>query len=108
MLSSCVPRTIYYWGGYSSSLYGIRTSPGDESREAHKKKLESIISISKRKNLKVAPGIHCELGYIFFKYENYDKAIEYFSIEEKLYPESSIFINKLKNEIKTVRGHDES
>jgi hypothetical protein len=96
----CAQPKMYYWGDYSKSLYSYRKTPNDENLLKHKQVLESIIDESQKANLRVPPGVYAELGYFYFR-ENKDKeALKYFDLEEKLYPESKIFMERLSQAVK--------
>lgn len=86
---------MYYWGDYSNSLYNEKKNPGAESIAKHKAALEKIIEESKKRNLRIPPGVCCELGYVYAAQNNTKKAIELFQMEEQTYPESKIFMDRL-------------
>lgn len=87
---------MYYWGNYSSSLYKYKKQPKEENLKAHKVCLINIIDESNKKNKKPPPGICCEYGYILLIEGNSQQALYYFEMEEKNYPESKVFIDRLK------------
>jgi hypothetical protein len=89
-------RPEYVWKGYSSSLYGSKKTPTDESLKNHKELLLSIMEESKTKNYRVPPGVYCEYGYILLKEGKKEDALKYFDLEEQTYPESRVFIHNLK------------
>ena len=86
---------MYYWGDYSNSLYNEKKNPGAESIAKHKAVLEKIIEESNSRNLRIPPGVCCELGYMYAAQNNTKKAIGLFKMEEQTYPESTIFMDKL-------------
>ncbi|MCX5815138.1 MAG: DUF4810 domain-containing protein [Proteobacteria bacterium] len=99
LLVGCVTtqnRPEYAWGDYSSSLYGSKKTPTDESLKNHKELLLSIMEESKTKNYRVPPGVFCEYGYILLKEGKKEEAFTYFDLEEQTYPESRVFIQNLK------------
>jgi len=87
---------LYYWGNYSQSLYKYKKSPQEETLQAHKACLVNIIEESNKRNKKIPPGIYCEYGYILLREGNTQQALYYFEMEEKSYPESQVFIGRLK------------
>lgn len=100
ILSACTAhKKLYYWGKYSSSLYSLKKAPGDENLQKYKQTLIEIINKSEKKNKKVPPGLYCEYAYILLKEGNVNDALNYFSLEEKTYPESKLFIEKIKKKI---------
>ncbi len=90
------PRTsMYYWGGYSNSLYTCRITPSEENLIKHKQVLENIIEESNMRNLRVPPGVYSELGYIYFRENRNEEAIKYYEMEARIYPESAVFMQRL-------------
>jgi hypothetical protein len=108
LLTGCSPGSsnAFYWGDYSSTLYALKKNPGEESLKKHKEELLLIISRSDQRKLNVPPGIYAEYGYILIKEGNEDDGMIYLDKEMALYPESVIFITRLKDEYKRS-GSDE-
>jgi len=100
-LSGCAtPRAappMYYWAGYSTTLYNSKKTPSDASILTHQKTLELIIKESKTRNLRIPPGVYAELGYIYLKQSNNQLAIQYFKLEREIYPESTLLMQRLEN-----------
>jgi hypothetical protein len=96
MTSGCATQQpMYYWGDYSNSLYCCRKDSTDENLLKHKQILENIIEESGKRNLRVPPGVHAELGYIYFRQNKTQEAIKYFELEERTYPESKVLMQRL-------------
>ncbi|MBM4176838.1 MAG: DUF4810 domain-containing protein [Ignavibacteria bacterium] len=96
----CIPpKTTFYWGDYSSTLYELKKNPDDRTLDDHKKELLLIFDESDRLNLKVPPGLYAEYGYILLKDGHEIEGLEYLDKELSLYPESKVFIYRLKSEI---------
>ncbi len=95
----CVPQTIFYWGDYSTSLYDYNKNPDEKTFAAHKKSLQDIIAVSPQKHLHVPPGVYAEYGFLLIKEGNEKDGLECFDKEIKLYPESIVFIQRLKDEL---------
>jgi hypothetical protein len=87
---------MYYWGNYSSSLYKYKKQPNEENLKVHKACLINIIDESNKRNKKIPPGICCEYGYILLIEGNHKQALYYFEMEENNYPESKVFIDRLR------------
>jgi hypothetical protein len=87
---------LYYWGNYSQTLYKYKKVPNDENLAAHKACLVKIIEESNKRNKKAPPGVCCEYGYILLKEGKTQQALYYFEMEEKNYPESKVFIERLE------------
>ncbi len=98
-LVGCVPPTLFNWGSYSSTLYSYKKDPTKKNLEEHKKSISHIIVDCERRRLKVPPGVNAELGYYLAKEGKINESKDYFFKEEKLYPESKVFVDKLLIEL---------
>ncbi len=96
LLSGCAAPSMYYWGDYSETLYHSKKTPSDESIVKHQQALENIIEESKKRNLRVPPGVCAELGYIYLKQNKNQLAIQYFQVEKEIYPESTLLMQRLE------------
>ena len=92
-------KAMYYWGTYSNSLYDYKKFPNDENIAKYKGTLLNIIAESHERGLRVPPGVYCEYGYILMQEGSNKKAAKYFELEEQTYPESKVFIQKLKAQL---------
>jgi len=92
----CATERLYYWGNYSQTLYKYKKSPKEETLAGHKACLVNIIEESNKRNKRIPPGVCCEYGYILLKEGKTDQALYYFEMEEKNYPESKVFIGRLR------------
>jgi hypothetical protein len=99
-LSGCAPQRMYYWGDYSNTLYQSKKNPSDQSNLVHLQAMEKIIEGSRTNNLRIPPGVYAELGYIYFRQNKKDLAIQNFKMEKELYPESAFFMDRLENAAK--------
>jgi hypothetical protein len=99
LFGGCAMTPMYYWDGYSNSLYRMKKNPDVKNVEKHKKTLESIIENSNKKKLRVPPGIYCEYGYMLLQEGNTQDAAKYIDLEEKTYPESKVFIQRIKSKM---------
>ena len=97
LLSGCVVTSPvgYYWGSYSKTYYTLLKDPSEKNVLAHEENLRKIVRVSETKNLKVAPGIQAELGYLISKREENQEATALYEKEVKLYPESRVFLERL-------------
>ena len=91
----CGAPKMYYWGDYSNSLYSCRKNATEANLLKHKQVLENIVEESNKRNLRVPPGVYSELGYIYFRQNKNEEAIKYFALEERIYPESTVFMQRL-------------
>ncbi len=99
LVTGCVQNSLYYWDGYSNSLYKYKKGPSDKTIKAHKESILKIIDKSDYYGKKIPPGVCCEYGYYLLQESNYIEAKKYFEFEIKLYPESKKFVNLLLKEI---------
>ncbi len=106
IFTGCVQNSMYYWNGYSKSLYNYKKMPDDNTKQLHIESLEKIISKSEYYGKKVPPGIYCEYGYYCILDENFIDAKKYFELEKNLYPESEKFVNILLNEIQNEKENE--
>jgi len=90
--AGCAPQSLYYWGGYSSSLNNYYKNPGE--REKFIDRLQQDIEKAEQKD-KVPPGIYAEYGYMMLETGATDQALVYFSKERDKWPESNILMTKL-------------
>jgi hypothetical protein len=94
-----VAKPAFYWGNYSNTLYKAKTTPNDKNFQAHVEQLEKIIKKSSDKSLQVPPGVHAELGYRYATQKRIAEAQAQYDAEMQLYPESVIFVGKLKQQL---------
>ncbi|WP_115717787.1 DUF4810 domain-containing protein [Gallaecimonas mangrovi] len=100
-LAACaVNHDIYYWGKYSETAYQYKKDPTPENRKAHFNSMLDIVEHAKAKHKKIPPGIYAELGMMEEKDHDNAKALEYFHMEESLFPESAPLLNRMIGQIK--------
>jgi len=100
-MSGCAgSQRMYYWGDYSNTLYQLKKHPSEQSLLNHQQAMEMILSESEKNNLRVPPGVYAELGYIYFRQNKKDLAIQNYHREKALYPESALLMDRLENAAK--------
>jgi hypothetical protein len=92
------PPTLFYWGKYSSTLYNYKKNPSDTTLSTHKTTLLSIMKEAPEKKKLVPPGVYAEYGYILLKEGRESEGMEYLAKEEQSFPESVVFIQRIKSE----------
>ncbi len=92
-------KPMYYWGDYSGSLYKIHKDPNKKNIAEHQVQLETIIKQSEERDLRVPPGVYGELGYIYALKNNSKEAVKLFEMEKQTYPESTIFIDNMIQQV---------
>jgi len=102
VLAGCAaPKPHYYYGNYTESQLAYVKEPGDETLKLKVAAIEDIIakveeeSTSKR----VPPGIYADLAYLMALSGKNKEAITFFNKEKEIYPESSLFVDKMVNKI---------
>ena len=99
LLAGCTPSdNTFYWGEYSSTLYDMKKNPDDETKEAHTKALLVIMDESGKKHKQVPPGVYAEYGYLLLRNGREAEGMDFLEKETTLYPESSVFIQRIKSE----------
>jgi len=99
MFAGCATSgKTFYWGEYSSTLYDLKKNPDEKTLEAHKKTLLLIMEESGKREKQVPPGVYAEYGYILLRSGNEADGMEFLDKETSLYPESAIFIQRIKSE----------
>ena len=96
--AGCQPQTLFFWGDYSKTLYAYKKDPNEKTLAEHKKSLTEILTQSASKRKRIPPGVYAELGYILIKEGKGQEGMECLDKEIALFPESQIFIAKLKAE----------
>ncbi len=104
LMGCAMTKPMYYWDGYSQTLYDYKKAPGDETLAKHKASLEKVLSKSAEKGLRVPPGIYCEYGYLLLKEGKEQEALKFIDLEGKTYPESAFFVEKLKSKVAAKEG----
>lgn len=108
LVSACttVSGAGYYWGGYAKTSYLIVNEPSEQSYKMHIEELSRIIEKSEEESLKVPPGIHAELGFMFLKLGENESADTHFNLEKEIYPESTTFLERLMMSVDDDRGEE--
>lgn len=91
-VAGCAPKTQYTWGDYGPALYSLYS--GDKDLDATALKLQKIIEKGEVKGT-VPPGIYAEYGYILLSLGKSGEAITFFQKEKQLYPESTVFMDRM-------------
>jgi hypothetical protein len=95
----CSSNTLYNWGEYENFLYQRYVKPGKITPQQEITELEAHLEQTYAKELLPPPGLHAHLGYLYINDGQYDRAVEHFNIEKKLFPESSTFIDGILKRI---------
>lgn len=96
LLAGCAPKapkTIYYWGDYQQQVYSYYQPGSDPLKQIDALNLD--IEQARAVNQPVAPGLHAQLGLLFAKTGDTNKAFDQFAIEKQLFPESAPYMDFL-------------
>ncbi len=103
LLAGCkTTKPIYYYGEYPQAVYSYLKA--DETSASEQiGMLEMVIEKAANEGLLVAPGIHAQLGLLYFETGNSEQGLGQFEQEKLLFPESAIFLNYLLNNIQAIK-----
>ena len=94
------PPALYQWGSYEDQIYAMYTDPGKVPLEDQLHALESDYQSMRDSSESAPPGFHAHLGYLYFQTGNIDQALQSFATEKSLFPESTVFMDRLIARIK--------
>ncbi len=98
---------LYNYGDYSESYYDLKKAPGEESTLEFQKALEEAIEkFDESRSNRVAPGMYANLGYLYLKANQRDKAIELFTKEKSVYPEAAFFMDRMIQKVRALEAKD--
>ena len=99
MLSGCQTRkSLYNWGNYETVNYLTYAKPGKATLDYQREQLEDDLEDSSK--LGAHPGLHAQLGYVYFQLGRVDDAVKQFAAEKTLFPESTIFMDRMIDKAK--------
>lgn len=93
-------RPLYYWGQYEGSLYQNYSNPGKTSPDEQILKLREDITKAAAAGLPVNPGLHAQLGYLYYSKGQLEAAQKEFETEKTLFPESTVLMDRLLEKTK--------
>lgn len=110
LISGCSgKKPMYEYSNYSQSYYQLKQTGDAESTSKWKTSLEESIEKSNVLAIRVPPGIYANLGYLYLKVGDTQKAISFFKAEKALYPESGVFMDNLIKKAELMKeGRKES
>jgi hypothetical protein len=95
-LAGCeTTKPLYYWGNYESGLYLGYKHPEKATPEQIAKHLEEDLAQAAARSLPPPPGMHAHLGFTYLELGRADEAKQQFETEKKLYPESTVFMDRI-------------
>lgn len=88
-------RPLYYWGNYEVALYQSYAAPQKMPPERQIEQLVQDEQKAAAANLSVNPGLHAQLGMLYFQLGKLDLARQEFETEKRLFPESALYMDRL-------------
>jgi hypothetical protein len=93
-------RQLYHWGSYENLVYISYYEPGKHSSESQLIEMEKDLEKARAANKSLPPGHYAHLGYLYFQTGQLDKALTALQTEKTIFPESTIYMDRLIAQIK--------
>lgn len=94
LLAGCqTARPLYHWGSYETVAYLSYAQPEKAPLALQLEKLQKDVADSSK--LAAHPGLHAQLGYVYFQLGRVDEAVKEFEAEKALFPESATFMDRM-------------
>ena len=98
--TSCGTQTLYNWEKYENVSYAYTKEPNEKHEEDLMKCYDKMLEKQGNSYRKVVPpGLCAEKAYMLLKAGKKDEAMKYFDLEIKNYPESKLFIERIKKQL---------
>jgi len=96
MLVGCAaPRPLYTWGSYEELIYATYATPGKLAPQDEVNVLEKDYQQARSANMRMPPGWHAHLGYLYYELGQPDQARQELTTEKAEFPESKVFMDRL-------------
>lgn len=95
-------RPLYYWGNYEAVTYLSYAKPDKATLEMQLAKLQEDVNKTAAGKGAAHPGLHAQLGYVYYQLNRYDDAMREFQTEKALFPESAVFMDRLMGKAKST------
>lgn len=96
LLAGCqTTRPLYYWGNYEKVLYLTYAKPDKATLELQREKLQEDVQQAEGRGLLTPPGLHAQLGYVYYQMGDVREAVTEFGLEKLLFPESAVFMDRM-------------
>ena len=93
--AACAERTMYDWGSYEESVYGLWCEPGSWMPTQAIGTLTDEVTETKLAGRKPPPGVQAHLGYLQLLVGDGAAAVSWFREEKAAYSESAVFMDRL-------------
>ncbi|MEY3262673.1 MAG: hypothetical protein RL717_150 [Pseudomonadota bacterium] len=102
VLTGCADQqqSLYQWGSYENQVYALYADNGRVPPEAQITQLEADYQKARAANKSVPPGYHAHLGFLYFQVGKPDQALQSLQTEKALFPESTVYMDRLIARIK--------
>lgn len=99
--TSCASNeALYSWDNYENASYAYTKDPSEKNFAKLDKCFDKMFDKQEKSYRKVVPpGLCAEKAYMLLKEGKKDEAMRYFDLEIKNYPESKLFIDRIKKQI---------
>jgi hypothetical protein len=95
-LTACARKPLLYeWGSYNQQIYEMYHDPGKVPPEKQLQDLEEDYQEARAADRPVPPGFHAHVGYLYFQLGKIDQALQSFETEKALFPESTVYMDRL-------------
>jgi hypothetical protein len=95
LTTGCAQKSLYNWGSYESSLYGMYSETESYSIDRDISILTTEIRRTVQANQQVPPGKSAHVGYLYYLRGDKESARNFFEEEKSRFPESAVFIDGL-------------
>lgn len=95
LLSGCPKKQpdMYYWGEYETLIYRMYVETESANADVQIEKIIEDIKAAQKEGGKTPPGVYAHLGFMYAISGKGDLAIDAFTEEKTLFPESAKFID---------------
>jgi hypothetical protein len=102
ILAGCATKKplLYQWGSYEDQIYAMYSDTGKVPIEEQLLSLEQDYQKARSVDKPVPPGYHAHMGYLYFQLGKTDQALQSFVTEKTLFPESTVYMDRLIARIK--------
>ena len=101
LCSGCATQpSLYHWGSYEELIYAAYNNPGSMPPERQVEKLEADYQQVLAANMRVPPGWHVHLGYLYYQLGKWDQVQQELNTEKAEFPEATIFVDRLLANLK--------
>ncbi|MFM2008619.1 MAG: hypothetical protein RIR02_569, partial [Pseudomonadota bacterium] len=91
---------LYQWGSYENMVYESYHEAGKHSSQSQIIEMEKDLEKARAANKSLPPGHYAHLGYLYFQSGQLDKALTALQTEKTIFPESTIYMDRLIAQIK--------